>query len=43
MMLITRREGGRRARYAHLSTGNYNPARPARGHRHEPPDGGRNP
>ena len=25
MMLITRREGGRLVRYAHLSTGNYNP------------------
>ncbi|MDO9238211.1 MAG: polyphosphate kinase 1 [Aquabacterium sp.] len=25
MMLITRREGGRLRRYAHLSTGNYNP------------------
>lgn len=25
MMLVTRREGGRLRRYAHLSTGNYNP------------------
>jgi polyphosphate kinase len=25
MMLITRREGGRLVRYAHMSTGNYNP------------------
>jgi len=25
MMLVTRREGGRLVRYAHLSTGNYNP------------------
>ena len=28
MMLVTRREGKQLKRYAHLSTGNYNPARP---------------
>jgi hypothetical protein len=39
MLLVTRREGAALVRYAHLSTGNYNPRTAQALHRHQPPHG----